>query len=135
MHRFIKIVVSVNLKTQELSSKAFVPVTVSKIALFLFQKSRFNFLCLLVCNLVANTVLMIRNAIPIHGSSRSQLFYKMVFLKNFTNIHRKTSVLKSPFNKVAGQSAFPFLIFFKGYRQVWGFTEKRLKHICFPVNF
>ena len=32
-------------------------------------------------------------------SSHSQLFFKVVILKHFRNIHKKTSVLESPFNK------------------------------------
>ena len=39
----------------------------------------------------------------------------------FPNIHRKTPVLESPLNKVAGI-------------QTCNFIKKRLKHRCFPVN-
>ena len=45
------------------------------------------------------------------------VFYR----KTFCNIHRKTPVLESPFNRLAG---FKTCNFFK----------KRLRHRCFPVN-
>ena len=46
---------------------------------------------------------------------------KKVFLK-FHKFHRKTLVLESLFNKVAGL-------------KVWKFIKKRLQHKCFPVKF
>ena len=48
-----------------------------------------------------------------------QIFCKTAALKNFAKIHRKTSVLKSPFNKI----------------KAWNFIKYRLQHTCFPVNF
>ena len=54
-----------------------------------------------------------------YRSSRSQNFSK-VFLK-FCNIRKKTPVLESLFNKVAGLQACNFI-------------EKRLQQRCFPVN-
>ena len=41
--------------------------------------------------------------------------------KKFRNIHRKTLVLESVFNKVAGLKAYNFI-------------KKRLQHRCFPVD-
>ena len=35
-------------------------------------------------------------------SSLSQMFYQIGVLENFCKIHRKTSVLESLFNKIAG---------------------------------
>ena len=43
------------------------------------------------------------------------------FSEKFRNIHRKTSVLESLFNKVTGL-------------QACNFTKKRLQHRRFPVN-
>ena len=53
--------------------------------------------------------------------SRSQKFWKTAGLKEFRNINRKTTVLKSLFNKAAGL-------------QVFNCIKKRLRHNCFPVN-
>ena len=55
-------------------------------------------------------------------NSPSQMFFKIGVLKKFCNIHRKTSVLQSLFNKVSG--------FIKNVN----FIEKRLQHRCFSVN-
>ena len=41
----------------------------------------------------------------VHKSSCLQMFFKLGVLKNFHDIHRKTTVLESLFNKVAGQRA------------------------------
>ena len=50
------------------------------------------------------------------------MFFKIGILENFAIfIHRKTPVLKSLFNKVAGLTASNFI-------------RKTLKHRCFPVN-
>ena len=48
-------------------------------------------------------------------------FSKLVFLKEFRNNHRKTPVLESLFNKVAGLKACNYI-------------KERLQHRCFPVN-
>ena len=53
--------------------------------------------------------------------SRSQKFLKTAGLKEFRNINRKTTVLKSLFNKAA-------------CLQVFNCIKKRLRHNCFPVN-
>ena len=37
------------------------------------------------------------------------MFFKIGVLKNFANIHRKTTVLESLFNKVAGRKACNFI--------------------------
>ena len=47
--------------------------------------------------------------------------FKMDVFKKFSNIHRKTPVLESLFNKVAGL-------------KVCNFIKKRLQGRCFPVN-
>ena len=52
------------------------------------------------------------------NSSRSQMFFEISSIKNFWNIHRKSPVLGSIFNKVA--SFHPCSIF-----------KKRLQHRCF----
>ena len=49
------------------------------------------------------------------------MFFKNGILKIFLNIHRKTPVLKSLFNKVAGILACNFI-------------KKKLQQRCFPVN-
>ena len=54
-------------------------------------------------------------------SSHPQMFFKMDILKYFRNIHRKTTVLDSLFNKIAGL-------------QACNFSKKSLQHRCFPVN-
>ena len=54
-------------------------------------------------------------------SSRSLKFLKTAVLKKLRNINRKTTVLKSLFNKAAGL-------------QVFNCIKKRLRHNCFPVN-
>ena len=46
-----------------------------------------------------------------------QIFYRIVVLKDFAKIRRKTSVLKSPCVKA------------------YNFIKKRLRDMCFPVNF
>ena len=51
----------------------------------------------------------------------SEVFYKKGFPKKFRNIHRKTPVLASLFNKVSG---------FQGCNVI----KKRLQNRCFPVN-
>ena len=48
------------------------------------------------------------------------MFCKKRCSSKFCNIHRKTPVLESLFNKVEGQAC--------------NFIEKRLQHRCFPVN-
>ena len=48
-----------------------------------------------------------------------QIFYKIDVLNNFRKIHRKTSVLKYPFNKF----------------KVYNFIEKGLQYMRFPVSF
>ena len=53
-------------------------------------------------------------------SSLSQMFLKIGVLKKFRNIHRKTPVLESLFNKVTGL-------------QVCLFIRKRLQHKCFST--
>ena len=50
------------------------------------------------------------------------MFFKIGALKNFANFYRKTPVLDSLFNKVAGPQACSFI-------------KKRLQHRCFPVKF
>ena len=58
-------------------------------------------------------------------SSRSchwQMFLKIGVLKNFVNFTKKTYILESLFNKVAGLQASNFI-------------KKRLQHRCFPVKF
>ena len=50
-----------------------------------------------------------------------EVFYKKICSQKFPNIHRKTSVLESLFNKVAGLQACNFI-------------KKRYQHRCFPVN-
>ena len=50
-----------------------------------------------------------------------EVFYKKSCFQNFPNIHRKTPVLESLFNKVAGLKACNFI-------------SNRLQHMCFPVN-
>ena len=59
--------------------------------------------------------------ITIARSSRSQMYFKIGALKRFHNIHRKTPVLESLFNNVAGLQSYDFI-------------KKRLKHRCFPIN-
>ena len=54
-------------------------------------------------------------------SSPSQTFFKIGALKKFRNIHRKTPVLESLFNKFAGLKASNFI-------------KKRLQYRCFPLN-
>ena len=54
-------------------------------------------------------------------SSHRRCSLKKGLLKNFTIFHRKTSVLKSLFNKVAGL-------------EVCNCIKRRLQHRCFPVN-
>ena len=54
-------------------------------------------------------------------SSRSLKFLKTAVLKKLRNINRKTTVLKSLFNKAAGL-------------QVFNCIKKRLQHNCFPMN-
>lgn len=76
------------------------------------------FSCLSVWSLLANTLLMIRNTISMHESSRSQLFCKIFFLKSFTNIHKNTPMLKFPLKKVASQSVSP-----ENIRTFWEFWE------------
>ena len=49
-----------------------------------------------VCNILFFYLVLSRD-----GSSLSQMFFKIGVLKRFRNIHRKTSVLKSLFNKTA----------------------------------
>ena len=49
------------------------------------------------------------------------MFFKIRFLKKFRNIHKKTPVSVSLFNKVASL-------------QTYNFIKKRLQHGCFPVN-
>ena len=53
--------------------------------------------------------------------SRSLIFFKIVILITFTDIHIKTSVLESLFNKVTRL-------------MVCNFIKKRLLHKCFSVN-
>ena len=55
-------------------------------------------------------------------SSRSQIFLKIGVEKKFRRFHRKTPVLESLFNKVAGLQACNFI-------------TNRLQHRCFPVKF
>ena len=50
------------------------------------------------------------------------MFFTIHFLKNIANFCRKTPVLESLFNKVAGLRACIFI-------------KKRLQHRCFPVTF
>ena len=50
------------------------------------------------------------------------MYFKIGALKNFANFNRKTPVLDSLFNKVAGPQACYFI-------------KKRLQHRCFPVKF
>ena len=50
-----------------------------------------------------------------------ELFCKKRYPKKFRNIHKKTPVLESLFNKVAGQKACHFI-------------KKWLQHRCFLVN-
>ena len=50
------------------------------------------------------------------------MFFKIGSSKKFRNIRRKTPVLESLFNEVAGLKARIFI-------------EKRLQHRCFPVKF
>ena len=54
-------------------------------------------------------------------SSRSRMFFKIYVLKIFGNIHRKTPVLESVFNKVTGLHACNSI-------------KKRHLHKFFPVN-
>ena len=54
-------------------------------------------------------------------SSRSHVFFKMGFLKNFANFTRETPVLESLLNKVARLKPCKFI-------------KKRLQHMCFPVK-
>ena len=49
------------------------------------------------------------------------MFHKKSCSEKFCNIHKKTIVLKSLFDKVAGL-------------QPCNFTEKRFQHRCFPVH-
>ena len=58
----------------------------------------------------------------INGRCLPEMFCKKSVLKNFAKFHRKTSVLKSLFNKI------PCL-------QACNFIKKRLQHSCFPVKF
>ena len=51
----------------------------------------------------------------------SEVFYRKSCSKKFRNIHRKTPVLESPFDRLAGFKTCNFL-------------KKRLLHRCFPVN-
>ena len=55
-------------------------------------------------------------------SSRSHVFFKMGFLKNFANFTRETPVLESLLNKVARLKPCKFI-------------KKRLQHMCFPVKY
>ena len=59
----------------------------------------------------------------IFRSSRSQVFFKIVVLKNFAIFtrNRKTTVLESPFTKVVDLQACNFI-------------KRRLQRRCFPVN-
>ena len=52
----------------------------------------------------------------------SEVFYRKSCSYKSRNIHRKTPVLGSPFNRLAGLKACNFL-------------KKRLRHRCFPVDF
>ena len=54
-------------------------------------------------------------------SSRSHVFFKMGFLKNFANFTRETPVLESLLNKVARLKPCKFI-------------KKRLQYMCFPVK-
>ena len=50
-----------------------------------------------------------------------EMFYKKSYSYIFRSIHRKTPVLESLFNKVAGLKTRNFI-------------KKALQHWCFPVN-
>ena len=55
---------------------------------------------------------------------RSMTFFRVLFRScslKFRNIHKKTPVLESLFNKVVG-------------REACNFIKKRLQHRCFPMN-
>ena len=59
----------------------------------------------------------------LHNSrnSRSQMFFRIGVLKNCSNVYRKTPLLDSLFNKIAGL-------------QTYNLIKKKLQHKCFSVN-
>ena len=63
-----------------------------------------------------------RHCWSIFRSSFSQVFFKVAVPKKFHNIHRKSPVSESLFDKVAGLKAY-------------NFNKKWLQHRCFPVKF
>ena len=67
-----------------------------------------------------NTFLAIFQS-KITRSNHRRCSIKKVVLKNFANIHKKTPLLQSLFNNVAGLRPCSFI-------------KKRLQHRCFPVN-
>ena len=66
--------------------------------------------------------MFLQNTFWICRSSRSQIFDKIGFHKNFRNIHKKTSVLEYLFNKVTGLKACNFI-------------KMRPQHRCFRNRF
>ena len=60
------------------------------------------------------------SSLPLQKLSFS-MFFKIVVLKNFRNIHMKTPMLESLFYKVEGLTTF-------------NVTKKWLQHRCFPGN-
>ena len=73
------------------------------------------------------TILMVLLSVPSyhwHKHFKKQPFADVLqnrYSQKFRNIHRKTPVLESLFNKVARLKA-------------WNFIKKRLSHRCLPVN-